>query len=814
MQRNVARNSLFVVTSLLLVCASLLAIHIAARADQNQPKVLNGQIAPLIQQAQLLQAANPGQQLNLSLGLQPRNVANLDSLLGSLYDPQSPQYHQYLTPDQFESLFAPTPDQAQQVVTYLQSQGMTVTSTAPNNLLIDATATVAQADQAFSTTINNYQLGSQTFYANATPPVVPAAISQLITSIGGLDNSVQYQPLYQGGGKPGPYPATKQFANPYRVRAGHPALAPALVDEGHLANLASGPTTGYAPKDLAGAYDAAPLQSAGLLGDNQTVALFELDGYQPSDIAQYFANYGIATPNINNVLVDNFSGTAGQGAIEVELDIEVVGAMAPHASQLVYEGPNTTQGLNDTYNQIVHDHKAQIVSISWGLCESSTGAAELHTLDNIFKQGAAEGMSFFAASGDSGAYDCNDSNLAVDSPASDPYVTGVGGTNLQLNAGAYGSETAWSNPSAVQRSPKGAGGGGGLSNTFVLPSWQSGQGVINANSSGAPCNAPNGQYCREVPDVSADADPASGYAVYCTIINAGCSGAGWMSVGGTSGAAPLWAGSMALINQYLQSKGKTPVGYANPALYSMFNTQQSLPAFHDVTTGNNLFYQATSGYDMASGIGSPDINNLAQDLSLLGSGSPTPIPSPTTTPVPAPTVTLTPSPTNTPSPTPPLPTSIVQNGGFEDGQAPWQESSSGGYQIIQNLNAHSGANSAYLCGYPGCDDRIYQTFTVPANYTKLTVTYWWYSDTNKNTRQCQDTFNSRLQSTSGALIANMQQSCNTNVTNNWVVETFDVSRLLASYKGKQVVIFFRGTNVSNQYQPTDFFVDDVAVTAQ
>src|SRR6266849_5283231 len=197
MQRNVARNSLFVVTSLLLVCASLLAIHIAARADQNQPKVLNGQIAPLIQQAQLLQAANPGQQLNLSLGLQPRNVANLDSLLGSLYDPQSPQYHQYLTHDQFESLFAPTPDQVQQVVSYLQGQGMTVTSIAPNNMLIDATGSVAQVQQTFHVQINNCQLGNHTFYANAGPPSVPAPISQLITSIGGLDNGVHYQPLYR-----------------------------------------------------------------------------------------------------------------------------------------------------------------------------------------------------------------------------------------------------------------------------------------------------------------------------------------------------------------------------------------------------------------------------------------------------------------------------------------------------------------------------------------------------------------------------------------------------------------------------------------
>ncbi|HKV56966.1 MAG TPA: S53 family peptidase, partial [Ktedonobacteraceae bacterium] len=669
MQRNVVRNSLFVVTSLLLICTSLLAISIAARADQSQPKVLNGQIAPLIAQAQMLQTASSGQQLNLSIGLQPRNATDLNNLLNALYDPQSPQYHQYLTPDQFEALFAPTPDQVQQVVSYLQSQGMTVTSIAPNNMLIDATGSVAQADQAFSTTINNYQLGSQFFYANATAPVVPSAISQLITSIGGLDNSTQYQPLYQRG-------------------------------QAHLAKLASGPANGYGPKDLTGAYNVSPLQSAGLLGDNQTVALFELDGYRSSDVAQYFANYGIATPTISNVLVDNYNGTAGQGAIEVELDIEVVGAMAPHANQLVYEGPNTTQGLNDTYNQIVHDHKAQIVSISWGLCESSSGSAELQTLDNFFKQGAAEGMSFFAASGDSGAYDCNDSNLGVDSPASDPYVTSVGGTNLQLNSGAYGSETVWSNPSDTQRSPKGAGGGGGISNTFIQPAWQTGQDVINNNSSGAPCNAPHGQYCREVPDVSANADPASGYAVYCTVNNAGCSTTGWINVGGTSAAAPLWAGSMALVNQYLQSKGKTVVGYANPALYGIFNAQQSLPAFHDITSGTNLFYPAAAGYDMASGIGSPDINNLAQDLA--SSGSPTPTPSPTTTPVPSPTATLTPSPTNTPSPIPPSPTptpppAIIQNGGFENGQSPWQESSSGGYQIIQNLNAHAGANSAYLC---------------------------------------------------------------------------------------------------------------------
>ncbi len=790
MQRNLVRNLFFVVISLLLIAASLLAIRVVVRADQNQRAILSGQAVPLIQKAHLMQTTDPNQQLNLSIGLQLRNTADLDSLLSAIYNPQSPQYHQYLTPDQFNQLFALAPDQVQQVVSFLQGQGLTVTSIAPNNLLIDATGSVAQVEQAFNIQINNYQMGNQTFYANATPPSVPASISSLITSIGGLDNSVHYQPLYR------------------RLDTHH---------QSHRVTLAG--QSGFGPRDLSKAYDATPLQSAGILGDNQTVALFELDGYQASDISQYFQANGLATPNIANVMVDNFNGSPGQGAIEVELDIEVAGGIAPHANQIVYEGPNTTQGVNDTYNQIVHDNKARIVSISWGLCETSSGTAELQTLDNVFKQGASQGISFFAASGDSGAYDCGDGSLAVDSPSDDPYVTGVGGTNLQLNAGAYGSESVWSNPNDTQRSPQGAGGGGGISNTFTQPSWQTGPGVSNQYSNGN----------REVPDISADADPATGYSMYCTVTNAGCPANGWLTVGGTSASAPLWAGSMALINQYLQSQGKAVVGFANPALYGLFNAQQQSPAFHDVNTGNNLYYPATNGYDMASGIGTPDVNNIAHDLALIsGGGTPTPTPTstptptptstpdptPTSTPTPGPTPTNPPSPTPTSTPTPPPP--LLQNGGFEKGQAPWQESSSGGYQMVDSSNAHNGLYSAYLCGYVGCDDRVWQTFTVPTSYTKITITYWWYSDTNKTTNKCFDYFNSSLKTSPSATnaIQTLQNDCNANVTNQWVQRTYDVTNALAAYKGKQVTFFFRGTNVSNQYQPTDFFVDDVAVNVQ
>src|SRR5438270_5454655 len=477
MQRNIVLNLLFVMVALLLVGTSLIAVSIAVHADPHQRVTLYGQAVPLVQQARLLQAADANQQLNLSIGLRLRNQADLDSLLSAIYDPQSPQYHQYLTPDQFNQLFAPTPDQVKQVEAFLQSQGLTVTGVASNNLLIDAAGTVAQAQQTFKTKINTYQLGSRTFYANATAPTVPGSLSQLITSISGLDNSVQYHPLYLRG----------QSSRHH------------VEQQQHHAYLA-GPTSGYGPKDLVGAYDATPLQSAGTLGDNQVVALFELDGYQQNDVAQYLQNYSLSNPSINNVLVDGFNGSAGQGAIEVELDMEIVAAMAPHANQIVYEGPNTTQGLNDTYNKIVTDNKAQIASTSWGLCENSSGSAELQTLDAIFKQGAAQGISFFAASGDSGAYDCGDGTLAVDSPADDPYVTGVGGTNLHLNGGAYSSESVWSSPGSIQRGPKGAGGGGGISNTFKQPNWQKGPGVHNQYSNGF----------RQVPDISADADPATG----------------------------------------------------------------------------------------------------------------------------------------------------------------------------------------------------------------------------------------------------------------------------------------------------------------
>jgi len=792
MQRSVVHKIVLATVAVIVVGVGIFSLTFIARARQDSRVPISGQTVPLIRNASLLGAASGQQQLALSIGLQLRNQQELNALLSDQNNRHSSLYHHYLTPQQFAAEFGPTAAQQKQVIDYLHSQGITVTHVSPNGLLIDAIANVAQAQAAFAVQINNYQSGARHFYANAAAPTVPSSISSLIVSIGGLDNSQHMHPLSHLQSQ-----ATTKVTNVKKARTTKRALAGG----------------GYGPTDLLGAYDGATLQQSGVKGNGQTVAVFELDGYQQSDVQQYFQTYNLGSPNVSNVLVDGFNGSAGQGAIEVELDIEVVAAMAPGASQIVYEGPNTTQGVNDTYNKIVTDNKAQITTISWGECETQSGTAELQTLDSIFKQGAAQGISLFAAAGDSGAYDCNDTNLAVDSPASDPYIIGVGGTNLQTSGGAYGSESVWSNPTDTQRSPQGSGGGGGISNTFAQPTWQTGPGVKNQYSNGN----------REVPDVSADADPATGYAVYCTVTAAGCPTSGSIVVGGTSAAAPLWAGSTAMMNNYLQTQGKSGVGFITPQLYGLANSTQQYAPFHDVTSGTNLYYPATANYDEASGIGTPDIYNIARDIA--GGNVPTPSPTAGTTPTPAPTVTDTPTavPTATDTPQPPTPTSaptqppasgsLIQNGGFENGTDPWQESSASGYELIDSTNAHSGHYSANLCGYNACDDTISQNFTVPSNASRITISYWYDIQSSTTAQQCVDNLTVSVLDSNGQQIGQLQQACNTNASNSWKHKSVNATHLLSQYAGQTVTLIFSG-NTDFLGNPSTFFIDDVAVVAK
>lgn len=566
----------------------------------NRRSFIRGSLVAFLRHATPLHALSDNQHLQLTIALHLRQQKQLDTLLQEQDDPHSPLYHHYLTPREFARQFGPHASTVEKVAAYLRAQDLAVDAVTPNNLLINASGSVATIEKAFAVTLETYSFEGRTVYAPTGEPSVPANLSGAILDIGGLDNIARYRPLAR--------------------------LSPV-----------TGPDRGYTPGDLRTAYDIGPLISAAN-GAGQTIALFELDGYNPADVNAYLTQYHLGTANYSNVLVDNARNIPGTGAIEVELDMELVSASAPGATQKIYIGPNSSSGLLDTYNRIVTDDAAKVVSISWGMCETNSSSAQLTALDAILKQGAAQGQAFFAASGDAGAYDCRTDALSVDSPADDPYVVGTGGTDLTLgNGGSYGSESAWSTASATQDGTKGAGSGGGYSTVFSKPSYQSGPGV-------------DGNGMRHVPDISSNADPATGYAISCTVVVAGCSPGGWEVVGGTSAAAPLWAGLATDTNGYLLSQKKSTLGNVGAALYHLFTAKQPFSAFHDVTSGDNLHYKAGPGYDLATGIGTPDAWNLARDLAAVVPGGSVP-PAPPRAPAPPAQPVSSPTPTPTVSPT-------------------------------------------------------------------------------------------------------------------------------------------------------------------
>jgi kumamolisin len=355
-------------------------------------------------------------------------------------------------------------------------------------------------------------------------------------------------------------------------------------------------------------------------------------------------------------------------------------------------------------------------------------------------------------------------------------VTSVGGTRFNATvSGSYPGESAWAYCSTCNGgNPEGS--GGGYSNIFSRPSCQTGSGL-----------AANGK--RGYPDISADADPNTGADV-CYGTSSACG-----QFGGTSLAGPLWAGMLAVVNQYLAAQGKPYAGFINSTLYTLATHSQTYAPFHDVTSGTNGAYSAGTAWDAVTGDGSTDLYNLARDMAGTGT---------TTTPTP------TPSPTTTPTSTPTTTKQLIVNGGFESGQSPWVESSSGGFQLVEPTNPHTGSYSAYLCGYNNCTDAIYQSVTLPSTFSKVTFNYWHYSDTQEAAGSpCYDYFYSRLRTSGGATITTPQQSCNSSVTNGWVYKSFDVTTALSSYKGQSVQMYFLGTNDTSL--PSDFFVDDVTL---
>ena len=571
-QRWLPQLFLFLVVN--VAVASLIpAMIIVAEAQwplKSARTVLANQVLPWLSRQPMLAhlAGNPT--LHLSISLKMRNAQALDALLTAQNNPHSPWYHHYLTSQEFTRQFGAEQATVKMACAYMQREGLHVSSVAPNRLLMDVDGPLFNVEHAFGIRIAQYQLARSIVYAPTTAPSLPSALAGMIVHIGGLDSVAHYHTYH---------------------------TVPQVMQ--HEQTSTRG---GYTPLQLRTAYGIQPLLNDGETGAKQSVAFIELDGFNPTDIANFYSGYHLGTPHYKTILLGGVVNVPSTNAVEVELDMEITAAIAPQARQLLYMGRNTMQGINDIYTRIVNDNLAKVVSTSWGVCEAALDPAEQQVLNTIFRQGAAQGQSFFAATGDLGAYDCQNYALAVDSPSDSPYVIGVGGTSLiTYPGGVYKHESAWSCSTCTDGGPYGDGSGGGVSKFFLRPRYQKGPGIYSLY--------------RTLPDVSANADPRTGYSIYCTVRQSGCSANGWLTVGGTSGSAPVWTALAVELNQYLAKQHKPVLGNAIALLYEIYSLRGlKYPAFHDITDGNNLYYAASVNYDLATGIGSPNGWNLARDL--------------------------------------------------------------------------------------------------------------------------------------------------------------------------------------------------------
>ncbi len=593
--------------------------------------------------AHLIGTHPAGAPLTISVVLQPNNAAGLASLLSALYDPSSPRYHQWLPKGVFAARFGPPASVQTQVAGYLQSQGLRILAS-PSPFLVRATGSTAHVEAAFNTHISDYRAaGGTTFFSNDTSVYVPTSLGELVTGVVGLSSTARAHPQY----------LLTRSAAQHRG-----AVVP---------NYGGGPGgSGLTPSQLAGIYDANGIYRTGPRGQGagKTLAVFELSGYTQSDITvyehQFFGtreNVPLVDVNVDGGPINPMCPTGDtclpgySGDIEVEADIEAQIAIAPRINSIrVYNAPSDLTGQTeiDEYLAIARDDTADSISSSWAECEQDAGFANAQAESIAFQQMAAQGQSMFAASGDTGAFGClRDvgspylTDLAILDPSSQPWVTAVGGTSFESydpasnNHPTYptGVETVWNPLNLCSGSPNGlshcdtfGAGGGGNSVFWPRPAYQGGPGVQTSYSRQYPyCSqASAGQACREVPDISANADGFNPYAEYCTgnpNTNSTCATfsstlnqPGWFGQGGTSLSSPLWSAIIALSDSYHEDR----TGVANVALYRLFRSPGAYSTyFHNITGLNqtedsNGFFPVTPNYDEATGIGTPRITALAE----------------------------------------------------------------------------------------------------------------------------------------------------------------------------------------------------------
>ena len=544
-----------------------------------------------------LGALSGGTRLEVDVELRPHSAAALARYATEVSTPGDRLFRHYLARGQFAGRFGPTLRALTAVTRWLTSEGLTVTAISSNHLTIHVASSATALDRSLSLGLERFRLpGGRIAFANTRAPRFGGGVGRFVLGVIGLDD-------LHGPSWLGVRPATPSAADSRDNRASG-ALPPACST---AVDAAAG-LNAFTTNQLAHSYNLTGLYAAGDEGAGTTIAVFEQETNLSSDIAAYQDCYGLKSV-VSYLKVDGGAPSTFNG--EAAEDIEVAMGFAPKARIDVYQAPGSMRGALDDYTSIVDRDTAQVISTSWGQCEPQAGAALSAAENLVFEQAAVQGQSVVAASGDNGSSDCATKALALDDPGSQPYVTGVGGTTLNA-LGPPPVEVTWN----VSASSVGA-SGGGVSSFHTMPPYQSTASaalhVVSKYSSGAPCGAPAGGYCREVPDVAADADYSTGYLIYYN--------GGWGNNGGTSAGAPLWAALFALADASKSCGGKS-IGFANPALYEAAATSYASD-FHDITSGTNDdtnwgntsgLYPAGVGYDMATGLGTPNGANLARTM--------------------------------------------------------------------------------------------------------------------------------------------------------------------------------------------------------
>ncbi len=566
----------------------------------------------------------PTQELKVTVVLAPRDLGGLEAATKAVSDPRSPSFREFLSTEEIRSRFGPSLEARASVSTWLASQGFDVLP-GVSTFLLAATAPAAKVEQAFGTPISTWRLsGGRTVRASVRAPSVPTEIASSIQAVLGLSD---VRRLTSG--------AHKETSN-----SAPRALAPSSACPG-----AAGVPGGHPADQVATMYGFNDLYAHGHDGTGATIAFYELAAFDASDIAAYATCYGLSASGVSVIPVNGGTTIADDpvGVGEVTSDIEVSLGLSPGTSIKVYEtSQNDPANFLALYQRIADDNTAQVVSTSWGVCEgyyvAPADRSEIDAENTVFSQMALQGQTMVAASGDLGSSTCalplGVPNPAVWDPASQPFVTGVGGTNITTastppveevwnESGANGDGAGW--PVAAISSVRNSTSTGGMSMLWPMPTYQVGADTSGI-SSAEPCGVSSG-FCREVPDVSAMAE---GYPIYGTAGD--FSGAGWVSIGGTSLAAPLWA-SVFAIGAAASATGR--LGFANPSLYQLaaqvpsslgdvtmgMNDMFTWPTNYDCTYGSKNSqpcYRATKGYDMTTGLGTPRADQLVHLLSGTG----------------------------------------------------------------------------------------------------------------------------------------------------------------------------------------------------